>query len=411
MAHRTYNIETLKFDKETNRFYLSLVAKYKDRGLEVLRNWEDGNVEWRNIRYAGMGGGYLVAYPNESFRSNYYGDEGTIDLEEWHNTKKCRLTNSEKINMSVNECNIDKDLILEHLPNAKYMLEKSTIPICYLLELLHNFREYPEVEILASSNQFELAINKSFLRMKKADRKAIIDFVKNNSDIPNMKLNVIKKAIKNHISYYEAREMGILSDVKTYRWLKKQQELLDHYSINTTMKLYRDYKRLVVRAGHNINDEYWIFPKDLGKAHNQLMTELINIREAEEKARLNAKQEKYFKSVQKVLKSSKINGYDVYVPESVEDIKEQADALDQCLIRCDYISNVISKKSLLVFIKRDDKRIGTFEVGKNKRILQAYTDERDRSNCYFSDELMNVAKTFLKSFNCKSFFTGKTANA
>lgn len=411
MAHRTYNVETLKFDKETNRFYLSLVAKYKDKAMEVLRNWEDGNVEWRNIRYGGMGGGYLVVFPNETFRSNYHGDEGTVDLENWKNTKKCRLTNSEKINMFVNESNIDKEVILEHLPNAKYMLEKSTIPICYLLELLHNFREYPEVEILASANQFELAINKSFLKMKKANRRVIIDFVKNNSDIANMKLNVIKKAIKNHISYYEAREMGILSDVKTYRWLKKQQELLDQYSINSTMQLYRDYKRLVDRAGHNINDEYWKFPKDLGKAHNQLLTECVRIREAEEIARLNARQEKYFKSVQNVLKSSNINGYVVYVPKTVEDIKEQADALDQCLIRCDYISNVISKKSLLVFIKQDDKRIGTFEVGKNKQILQAYTDERDRAHCYFSEELMTVAKTFLKSFNCKSFFAGKTANA
>jgi hypothetical protein len=404
MAHRTYNIETLKFEKETNRFYLSLVAKYKDKSLEVLRNYEDGNVEWRNIRYAGVGGGYLVVYPNETYRSAYYGDEGIIDLENWKNTKERRLTNSEKINMFVNESNIDKNVILEHLPNAKYMLEKSKIPIRYLLELLHNFREFPEVEILAVANQFELAINKSFLKMKKANRKVIIDFVKKYSSIENMKLNTIKKAIRNHISYYEANEMGIISDIKTYRWLKKQQELCDEYSLNHTMKLYRDYKRLVERTGHDITDDYWKYPKDLGKAHNTLMAELDNIRKVQELEELKAKQEKYFESIQTVLKSSKIKGYEVYVPETIDDIKAQADALDQCLIRCDYVSHVIRKESLLVFIKQNGKRIGTFEVGKNKRILQAYTDESDRSNCHFSNELMTVAKTFLKTFNCKSFF-------
>lgn len=91
-----------------------------------------------------------------------------------------------------------------------------------------------------------------------------------------------------------------------------------------------------------------------------------------------------------------INGYSVFVPESVEEISRQADALHQCLITADYVSKVIDKECILVLVQKDGVPVATCQLLNGNKIGQFYADELDRSNCLPSDEVREVMNKWIE---------------
>jgi hypothetical protein len=104
---------------------------------------------------------------------------------------------------------------------------------------------------------------------------------------------------------------------------------------------------------HDRKEDYWRFPKNLQKKHDELREEVARIEELKRLETLRAKQEKYLKAVKNYLPMNyDIDGYTVFVPGTVEEIDRQAKELHQCLITCDYISRVIRANACLFSFRR-----------------------------------------------------------
>lgn len=158
---------------------------------------------------------------------------------------------------------------------------------------------------------------------------------------------------------------------------------------------YDSYLKKCKKAKHDMSDSYWLFPNDFEKRMEKVMDEVSNIEKYEDEH----KDEIYFETVQKFIEknpSVKIDGYEIYIPETIEDIKFQADMLNQCLIRMDYPKKVIDNKCLLVFLRKDGEPMATCEL-KQDEIVQF----RMKSN-YSVTEDMNVAMNkWLEKANLK----------
>ena len=137
--------------------------------------------------------------------------------------------------------------------------------------------------------------------------------------------------------------------------------------------------------------------EDLQKKHDELREEVQQLKAMKRIEELKLKQEKYSKVVKKLLKLKlESDGYSVYIPETIEEINAHATALHQCLITADYVSKVIRKECLLVFVRKGDTPIATAQVNKDDSIGQFYADELDRSNCLPTDEVRAVMNKWIE---------------
>lgn len=91
----------------------------------------------------------------------------------------------------------------------------------------------------------------------------------------------------------------------------------------------------------------------------------------------------------------KIDGYEIYIPSSVEDIEEQANALNQCLITCDYDKKMARGQTILVFMRKENKPIATCEIDKGKIIKQFYANEAHRNHCKPTEKMKKAMNKYL----------------
>ena len=93
------------------------------------------------------------------------------------------------------------------------------------------------------------------------------------------------------------------------------------------------------------------------------------------------------------------NNDEIYIQEEQERKQkelEQAEVLNQCILRCGYLNKVIKQKSLLIFVQKNGTPIATVEVNSNAEIIQEYADEFDRTNCKPSEEVKNIVREWIK---------------
>ena len=104
----------------------------------------------------------------------------------------------------------------------------------------------------------------------------------------------------------------------------------------------------------------------------------------------------YQKAVEKFAQFSRIvDGYSIFVPQNVFDIEEQAQALHQCLITCDYPKQIIRNSCVLVFIRKKEKPIATVEILPDGKIKQFHLDQK-LDNFYPSQELEDTFNKWYK---------------
>ena len=177
-----------------------------------------------------------------------------------------------------------------------------------------------------------------------------------------------------------------------YRYLLKVH-MADHDGV----MLYRDYWKLLGQTGHDSADAYWKYPKSLQAAHDKVLEEIRESNDSIQIKRLESKQENYSRAVKKLLKyNSEIDGYSVFVPDTVGQIVAQAKALHQCLVHCDYVSQVIDKKCVLVFIQKDGVPVATCQLLEGDKIGQFYADELDRDDCLPSEDVRAVMNKWIE---------------
>ena len=205
---------------------------------------------------------------------------------------------------------------------------------------------------------------------------------------------------------YNALKIDILLNNReaTYYWNHKEKFDSSIYNLRELslyltrkgieFRFYKDYYDLCIRVGHDMRDQYWMYPNDFHKANQKVMAEYDNVKKLNSKLKYD-----YLKEVLVGMEKEpmKIGGYDVFITSDIEKIKKQCDTLYQCLIRNDYIGKVIQQEEILVFFWKDGEPKYTAEVFYNGKVGQFYGDERDRTTCQAPEEMRTYLAEFLKT--------------
>ena len=359
-------------------------AKKSHLSLDVYKEYESGRCQCRNL-YSSMSG-YRVAFPDEVTSLYHNGCCSFIqELEDFGETSK--IPAFYYYSGGVDE--ISRKLILDKYPDFKYVMKKWSGTLAQTMLALLIWQNHKEIEFVLAAGWTYLALDKSFWRLSEKKRREIVAFKKNNPNITTMTLSDIQTVLKYKISIDDFREYKTFcrqhSKIRydAYKYLLKIKKA-DYLGVS----LYRDYWKLLKQTSHSQKDDYWQYPKDLQRKHDELLAEVENIKQMEKVEQLKSKQEKYFKAVKKLLKyGTEIDGYSIFVPATVEEVAEQAKALHQCLIANDYVSKVIGRECVLVFIQKDSVPVATCQLLKGNKIGQFYADELDRDNCLPTEEV------------------------
>lgn len=395
MGHRCTYIEHLEL--RDNDIVRMITATYKDKKDTVYyERLKDGECFGRYIEYSYMSG-YLVTFKGEKKRL-YYGYNEIMEEQDF-----------EPYNQ-LNICGINKNSFVKRLafiekvhPELKYLFLKlksnktyQDINNAYLFEIIRKYWKHPELENLIIYNQLSLAMDERFYKLSKSKLKEVINFIKNNhKKYPQyeMKLSDILGCLKHNIPLDKLNFFRqCKSDINLFNYLNKQNS-------NINIHYYQDYIQMVKDTGHNADDPYWKYPSDIVLQHNKLMNELALI-EKQKHLELQNKFKLVSDNISK-LNNYIIDNYLFYIPNDYADVVAQAKTLNQCLITCDYISKMIEQKSILIFIKNNEKRIGTIEINYNKKIIQAYGDELNRNSCSLPKQIMDYAKQFIDKLKIK----------
>lgn len=361
---------------------------------DVYQEDENGQYKCRYLFYSNFGAGYRVVYPGET--DNLYGSYGGTDfvqqVEEMSECAKLYLASG-----AITEQ--EKELIYSKYPDFKYVLNKWTGTREKILEVLIIWKEHKEIELMLAAKMENLVFTKSFWKRTPKNQKALIDFLRKNPGAKKYKLSQLDEILKYNLTlkeynkYYDEKRMHYYQiSYDTWKYLKERGEL-NHNSI----ALYHDYVKLLRYSTHDRKDPYWKYPKDLQEKHDKLLVEVGNLKDIEQKLKLGKKQAEYFKAVKNYIDlKGTFDGYTIYIPNSVEDIRVHANELHQCLVSCDYISKVINKHCLLVFIKKGNKSIATAELLSGNRIGQFYANELDRKNCHPTEKVKKAFNLWLQ---------------
>lgn len=372
---------------------LPKAKKMQGRELDIYKEYENGVTLCRNVYY-NYCGGYRIAFPNE--KTSLYREGYCPFIQELEEYGKCNIPAFKYYSRDPNE--EEKELIYSLYPDFKYVLKKWNGSIYKTLVILNIWKEHKEVEFMLTAGYEVMAFNKSFWKLSEAKKKEIIYFLKHHPEYKQKQLASIQTVIKYNLTSQDLLEYESFCDCNgkvkydVFRYLEKAG--LDDWS---GVQLYRDYWNLLKQTNHNKKDNYWRFPKSLAQKHNELLKEVEQINLAKDVEKLKPKQERYLKAVKKLLKyNMEIDGYSVYIPSTVEDISYQARVLHQCLIQCDYVSKVINKECVLVFIKKNGCPVATAQLLKGNKIGQFYANELDRNNCLPSPEVKAVMNKWIE---------------
>lgn len=376
---------------------LIVSAEYakKDICFEVYQEDEDGECCCRNI-YQSIYCGRVIAVPGLPF-SRY--DRGAADIEPYGlcdqmNFFSCALTGR------------DKEIIRQVHPDfVSYVLPKwdTLINKADAIHALQIWKKYPKIELLLAAGFEKVAFNKSFYNLSEEKQKKVCSFILKHPECKEFTLAQIKEVLRINIpiddynAFLKARGKFYTNKVsyEVFKYLEKQS-MVSYEGLS----LYRDYAKLLKETNHNKKDLYWKYPKNLRQAHSKVLEEVNAIHALQKQKELEELQEKYIETV-KCLEgfSSVVDGYEIYVPQDLNDWNVQADTLHQCIVQCKYY-NKVKDNYCLVFIRREGVPVATVEiVNKEKKIGQFYGNEIDRANCKPSDEVRNAFNKWLENFS------------
>lgn len=411
MAHKCEYKARLQFDNN-NQIRFIVNATYKNQNLDVIQFFEDGSILSRNI-YLYPVTGYMVSFPNENLP--YYYGGGKIGLEKWHHSYINIYVQFDSFNAAI-------ELIGKRRDDLKYLMRKihTQISIQDFIKLINIYKSNEKIEPLVELGLFELALNKSLWRMKEVNQNKILRYCKCHLSelLYIQKLNGFLNLTKirrlmrdypdntNFIDEYNSNSYNI--PLKSVKYCSKK---------NVELSDYCNYYSLIKIVGHDTQSEYWLYPNNFQKQFDKINAELEAIEKAEEIAR--SEMFELGLSIYKKLSLKNecdMNGYKIYIPFEYKDIVNQAEKLNQCLIRNNYVEKMINKTSILIFIKNevDNAPVATAEIDWNKSLIQLYgyeyqgcdnlTHERSKVSTDLEEIIMKyIQKMKLKKPTQKSF--------
>ena len=365
---------------------------------EVYRIDEDGVEYVRNL-YISMYGGYFI---EPSLREKWCRIEGGCPgLKKGTAMLSLPLTEAEKAS------------IVEAHPEFRWTLQKAgRISKADAMRILFAWKKNPKTELLVGAKLDKLVGNGNFSRMKPERQKRVLAFIRDTRGASKWALAKILFVMNGHTAkeYEEWQEFCFLDgkcSFDVYKYLSAAN--LKDYS-RWKVRYYRDYIETAKRCGHDVNDRYWKFPKDLTAAHNKVVAEYNNILEARrlEEKRLQNKRERekkknFLAMAQKFANAIvRKSGLVVSVPGDIKTVAAQAKALHQCLVSADYIGRMAEKKLVLVFVRtKAGEPVATAEIKPDGSLGQFYADE-DKDDIKPSEKAHIALDAWLKEYRAKA---------
>ena len=295
----------------------------------------------------------------------------------------------------------EKKIICDKYPDFRYVLNKWSGTRSQTMKVLKVWKEHPEVELPLSLGYYDIIFCKSFYSMKKEDLKKCYKYMNENRQL-NLSITDLKIIVRHgeEVSdmYCRAKMlMGRSVKISELKWLLGQY---DKYYKNKSWSLrgdVEDYKELCEYFHKDMKDEYWAHPKNLRERVDALRVQRENIRMLQRAEELKQKMARYKKVIKRFDGWDRvIDGYSIIIPKTIEQWQNQANVLNQCIIRMNYM-DLVDKNRVLFFILKGDTPIATCEVTNllEKKIGQFYADEHDRSNCLPTPEVRNAMLKYL----------------
>ena len=295
----------------------------------------------------------------------------------------------------------EKKIICDKYPAFRYVLNKWSGTRSQTMKVLKVWKEHPEVELPLSLGYYDIIFCKSFYTMKKEDLKKCYKYMNENREL-NLSISDLKIIVRHgeEVSdmYCRAKRiMGRSVRISELKWLLGQY---DKYYKNNSWSLRGDlgeYKELCEYFHKDMKDEYWAHPKNLRERVNDLRVQRENIRMLQRAEELKKKMTRYKRVIKQFDGWDRvIDGYNIIIPKTIEQWQNQANVLNQCIIRMNYM-DLVSKNRVLFFILKGDTPIATCEVTNllEKKIGQFYADEHDRANCLPTPEVRNAMLKYL----------------
>ena len=295
----------------------------------------------------------------------------------------------------------EKKIICDKYPAFRYVLNKWSGTRSQTMAVLKVWKEHPEIELPLSLGYYDVCFSKSFYTMKKEDLKKCYKYMNENREL-NLSISDLKIIIKYgeevaDMCFRAKRIIGRRVKMSDLKWILNQY---DKYYKDNSLGLrndYEDYKDLCIYFDKDMKDEYWVHPKNLKERLEELRVQRENIRMLQRAEELKKKMTRYKRVIKQFEGWDRvIDGYSIIIPKTIEQWQNQANVLNQCIIRMNYM-DLVSKNRVLFFILKGDTPIATCEVTDllEKKIGQFYADEHDRSNCLPTPEVRNAMLKYL----------------
>lgn len=353
---------------------------YLNKHIECYRESEDGIALCRNLYYKNFTHSFFCMYSGEKFRYYSYGEQHYEYTQEWVESWIYNLPTYTMVTKR------DIDNICKSYPNFIYTARKmlKTNPrttVKDMFEALKIWKKHKEIEYFFNCGLYQACFSKSLYTMKKANQMKIYKYCNGKKNLdPSIKITEIKKLVSKNVADDEIKDyIGFFhcspkaeNSIEFYNYLRKQVAKNPTENIVSINTIYNDYLRLAKKANLDLTDPYHHYPSRLMERHNRLLTQEEAVKRAEDMKKCKEKEESYLKIARKWidLNTDNFNGYAIFIPQNVKDIIDQANYLEHCLVRCDYISKVARKLCVLVFIQKNGVPVATAEINPNGNCIQ-----------------------------------------
>ena len=404
--HRPIFDDRITLDKKKNEIVRIINARSNQKIIPGLKKGEQTSFDCykqyetspdvcRNL-YRNFYNYLAVEFPKEivwNYRTKRHVKRG---YDEWGEVC-CNLN----INTPYYPTEREKKIICDKYPAFRYVLNKWCGTRSQIMAVLKVWKEHPEVELPLSLGYYDIIFCKSFYSMKKEDLKKCYKYMNENREL-NLSITDLKIIVRHGEEvadmYCRAKEiMGRRVKMGELKWVLNQY---NKYYKNDRWALRRDmddYKELCEYFHKDMKDEYWAHPKNLRERTSDLRTQRENIRILQRAEELKKKMARYKNVIKRFVGWDRtVDGYNIIVPKTLEQWQNQANVLNQCIIRMNYM-DLVDKNRVLFFILKGDTPIATCEVTNllEKKIGQFYADEHDRSNCLPTPEVRNAMLKYL----------------
>lgn len=312
----------------------------------ALSSVDDQWIHIRDVAHHGMAG-YVVDWTPEGFGMPRYWDyKGRWESEAW--APRCLW----RINAPV----VNPEL----LTRTKRFRWCCWTPACgHILDYLKVYREHPGVEFLAKQGLEHLATKTSLVCKLERDR-AFRQFFslhlgrirKEAYTVPviiraynrRQSFEEADRAIEDRRQFRYSRLPRSICATRALDYIRRQHVLRDHYTL---------YLRNCIQLGMILQDTKVAFPKNFAR-QSQIVQDQVDALERAKNAKLHAALNRKLASVaEEWAWLERLRGaFRIQIPRSMQDLKDEGKALDNCLGQGQYAAKVARGEFLIVFVRK-----------------------------------------------------------